>query len=81
MNETFELLNAIELLCKGEKKEALERIEVVRQHYNFDDLEPVEKGPTDELCSCLTPEQAELGSDICAKCGKPVEKGPGSRAD
>ena len=46
MNETFELLNAIELLCKGEKKEALERIEVVRQHYNFDDLESVEKGQT-----------------------------------
>ena len=39
MNETFELLNAIELLCRGDKKEALERVEAVRQHYNFDELE------------------------------------------
>ena len=42
MNETFELLNAIELLCRGEKVEALERIDAVRQHYNFDVLEDAE---------------------------------------
>ncbi len=39
MNETFELLNAIALLCEGKKEEALERVEAVRQHYNFDEFE------------------------------------------
>ena len=42
MNETFELLNAIELLCQGEKAKALARVEAVRQHYNFDALEGAE---------------------------------------
>ena len=41
MNETFELLNAVELLCQGKKEEAVERVKAVRQHYNFDGLEEV----------------------------------------
>lgn len=48
MNETFELLNAVELLCRGEKKEALERVDAVRQHYNFDEFEGAEIAQPDQ---------------------------------